>query len=826
MNPGKTRYLALGAVLITGLLVFTSAGAAAGAAHQGVTVEQIMANTDWIGNPPEEAYWGDDSQSIYYLQKREGSKQRDLFRTDVTGAPPAKIPDARRGATPAPGGDYDRGHTRKVYALDGDIFVKDLKSGSVTQITRTEQSERAPHFSADGKRIYWKVDNTFYVRDLASGLTSQPAAVLAEDDPATDDKPYSYLRHEQLEMFDVLKEKKKDEDEARARQRAMRAADPTRAPEPFYLGSKVKIAMTSLSPNGRWLMVITTPKDYDGGKKGMMPEWVTRSGYVETVETHTRVGHNLPAPEQVWVLDLDKHTVHKLDQTQLPGIKQDPLAKLRKAAVKWDVAHGVDKKKAEASVKAPDVRPVTIWGLAWSDDGKQLALEFHATDNKDRWIASVDFGDDYRLVTQNRLSDNAWINWDFNDFGWLHDNRTLWYLSEQSNYSHIYLTAVDASHTRKLTDGRFEVTDPIVDREDHYFYFAANDPDPTTFEIFRVDIDSGKMEQVTHLGGLNGPQPSMEELGRGFELSPDESKLLVYHSTSVSPPELYVQPLDAGSPAKRVTHTVSARFAAIHWDQPQIVKVPSSHVREPIYARLFTPADFDPAHHKYPAVMFIHGAGYLQEAHQGWSYYKHELMFHTLLTQHGYVVLDMDYRGSAGYGRNWRTAIYRDMGHPEVEDLVDGVHWLEKNEGVDPAHVGVYGGSYGGFLTYMAMFREPDLFAAGAALRPVGDWANYNQEYSSNILNTPEVDPEAYERSSPIKYVAGLKHPLLICQGMLDDNVFFIDTVHITQRLIELKNPNFQVAFYPVEHHGFKRADSWLDEYRRIYKLFQTHVAF
>lgn len=825
MNPGKTLYLALGAALITGLVATASAGAAGTAPAGGVTLEQIMANTDWIGNPPQEAYWGDDSRSVYYLQKRRGSKQRDLFRTDINGSSAVKIPDDKRGATPARGGDYDHDHTRKVYALEGDIFVTDIKSGKTTQLTRTEQTEQDPHFMADGQQVYWKVDNTFYVRDLKTGLTSQPAEVLAAEDPAKDTKPYSYLRHEQLKMFEVLKDKKKDEDEARARDRAMRASDPTRPPEPFYLGNKVKIAMTSLSPNGRWMTVITTPKDYDSGKKGTMPEWVTRSGYVETIDTHTRVGQTLPAPEQVWVLDLNKHTTHKLDLTQLPGIKQDPLATLRKSAVKWALAQGVDKKKAEASVKAPKVRPVTLWGLAWSDDGRQLALEVHATDNKDRWIASVDFSN-FGLVTQNRLSDTAWINWDFNDFGWLHDNRTLWYLSEQSNYSHIYLTSVDSSHTRKLTSGSFEVTNPVVDREDHYFYFAANDPDPTVFDIFRVDIDSGKMEQVTHLGGLNGPQPSMEDLGRGFALAPDESSLLVYHSTSVTPPEVYVQPLKPDAAATRVTHTISARFASIHWNQPRIVKVPSSHVHKPIYARLFTPANFDPAKHKYPAVMFIHGAGYLQEAHQGWSYYKHELMFHTLLTQHGYVVLDMDYRGSAGYGRDWRTAIYRDMGHPEVEDLVDGVHWLEKNEGVDPAHVGVYGGSYGGFLTYMVMFREPDLFAAGAALRPVGDWANYNQVYTSDILNTPEVDPEAYERSSPIKYVAGLKHPLLICQGMLDDNVFFIDTVHITQRLIELKNPNFQVAFYPVEHHGFKRADSWLDEYRRIFKLFQTHVAF
>jgi len=218
-------------------------------------------------------------------------------------------------------------------------------------------------------------------------------------------------------------------------------------------------------------------------------------------------------------------------------------------------------------------------------------------------------------------------------------------------------------------------------------------------------------------------------------------------------------------------------------------------------------------------VVFIHGAGYLQDAHAGWSYYFHEFMFHTFLTRRGYVVLDMDYRASAGYGRDWRTAIYRQMGHPELEDLQDGVDWLVGHQDVDRARVGVYGGSYGGFLTLMALFRKPDLFAAGAALRPVTDWSDYNQDYTGAILNNPEIDPEAYERSSPIEYAAGLAKPLLICHGMVDDNVFFVDSVRLAQRLIELGKQDFQIAPYPVESHAFERPSSWLDEYRRIYRL-------
>jgi dipeptidyl aminopeptidase/acylaminoacyl peptidase len=196
-------------------------------------------------------------------------------------------------------------------------------------------------------------------------------------------------------------------------------------------------------------------------------------------------------------------------------------------------------------------------------------------------------------------------------------------------------------------------------------------------------------------------------------------------------------------------------------------------------------------------------------------------MFHPLLVEAGYVVLDMDFRASAGYGRDWRTAIYRQMGHPELDDLLDGIDWLAANHQVDSDRIGVYGGSYGGFMTLMALFREPDRFAAGAALRPVTDWRHYNHGYTANILNTPQLDPEAHRISSPLEYAQGLADPLLIAHGMLDDNVFYQDSVMLAQRLIDLKKEHWELASYPLEPHGYVQPESWLDQYRRIFKLFE-----
>ena len=239
-----------------------------------------------------------------------------------------------------------------------------------------------------------------------------------------------------------------------------------------------------------------------------------------------------------------------------------------------------------------------------------------------------------------------------------------------------------------------------------------------------------------------------------------------------------------------------------------------------VHGRVYIPQH--PDVHK-PAVIFVHGAGYLQNIDKWWSeYYFREMMFNNLLADHGYYVMDVDYRGSAGYGRDWRTAIYRNMGGKDLTDNIDAAKYLVKTYGVDSNRIGIYGGSYGGFMTLMAMFKTPGVFAAGAALRSVSDWANYNNGYTSEILNTPYEDSLAYKRSSPIYYVSGLKGHLLMCHGMVDQNVHFQDIVKVTERLIELGKDNWELAPYPMENHEFKDPSSWTDEYKRIYKLFET----
>ena len=819
------RILAFLAGALTALPVLAApAVPAASGVTPGVTLEQIMAARDWIGNPPEGGYWSYDSKSVLYKQKRDASPLYDLYQVDVAGATTHKLGDADLANAPAPDGDYNHDHSMQVFVRDDNLFVRSVLTGHLRQLTHYKGHKDSPAFMADGSRVQWHEDKEIYLYDLDSGMTSLAADVHTGDDPAKPASPQNYLQAEQTRLFDALATRQTNKQAQLEQQAARQGADPTRVAAAFYLGKGIDIAATALSPNGRWLVVVTQAKGFEEGEPGIMPNYITTSGYVETSKEHTYVGLNPPPAQQVKVLDLQTHSSFDLDLSQLPGIKDDPagLAALRKTAVDWDVKHGIARGAAEDSVKAPAVREVSVNNVAFNDDGSGLAVQFLSNDFKDRWLASVDFAKK-ALVTQERLTNPAWINWTFNDMGWMHDGHSLWYLSEADGYSHIHIKDLNAKSARQLTKGEFEINPNVfLTRDDAYFYVSANKPAPGIWEIYRVDAKSGAMEAVTSLGGLNGSQPAMHE-GESFLLSPDESKLLVYHSATDRPPEIYVVDAQPNGKATRVTNTVSSAFTSVDWVQPQIVQVPSTHQPHPVFARLYLPKDYSPSK-IYPAVFFIHGAGYLQDAHSGWSYYYHEFMFQTFLTQHGYIVMDMDYRGSAGYGRDWRTTIYRQMGHPEVEDITDGAHWLEQNYHADPKRLGVWGGSYGGFMTYMMMFRQPDLFQAGAALRPVGDWADYNDGYTGAILNRPDIDPQAYYDSSPINYAGQLKGHLLIMQGMEDDNVFFIDTVHMTQKLIELRNPNFDVMFYPVEHHDFHEPSSWLDEYRRIWRQFNTYV--
>ncbi|KAF1695138.1 S9 family peptidase [Pseudoxanthomonas daejeonensis] len=762
-----------------------------------LTIEQAMADPDWIGPPVERAWWSWDGREAQLQLRREGGAIRDTWRQPVAGGALQKVGDAERAGLDAANPVYDVQRRRMAFVRNGDVFLRDLSSGALSQLTRSAAAESQPRFAADGG-VIWRAGNDWFKWNAGAGA-AQVASLKAEKDPAAPPKADA-LREQQLRTIDTLRRDKEQRDAQRAQEETWRKADSTRAPAPAFLGDEVEIVDSSLSPDARHLLVVTKKKGADAGRDGKMPMYVTESGYEEFEDVRTRVGRNDPLPHALWLVDARDGSVRELKFDPLPGIGVDPLAAMRRAAGKDPLKglRGVQVTTSGDNGDGPRIQ--------WSGDGRQAAVMLRAIDNKDRWIAGVDL-DSAKLQSRHRLTDPAWINWNFNDFGFLPDNRTLWLLSEESGYSHLY-TQAGGERPRQRTSGQWEASSPVPTADGGGFLFLCNRARPGDYEVCALDLAGGQVKEISALDGVED-----------FSLSPDGRQVLVRYSGSYLPPQLAVVS-STGGEARVLTDTRNAAFKAREWIQPEYVQVPSKHGAGVVWGKFYGPKSYE-AGRKYPVVMFVHGAGYLQNVSARYPNYFREQMFHQLLVERGYVVLDLDYRGSEGYGRDWRTAIYRQMGHPELEDYLDGLDWVVANHQGDRDHAGIYGGSYGGFMTFMALFRSPGTFKAGAALRPVVDWTQYNHEYTSNILNTPELDPEAYKKSSPIEYAQGLQDELLIAHGMIDDNVFFRDSVVLTQRLIELRKDDWEIAPYPLERHGFTRADSWLDEYKRILKLFE-----
>jgi len=780
--------------------------ATAAFAQTPLSLDQAMADPDWIGPPVEQAWWGWDGKQVQYLLKREGASIRDTYRQAVDGGAAQKVDGAARAELDAANPVFDAQHTRMAFVRSGDVFVRDLRNGALTQVTRTDAAEALPQWSRDGNLVF-RVGNDWYQWRTGVGV-SQAAVLKAEKAPGAAPKP-DELRDRQLRMIRTLTDDKARRDGARMQDEQWRREDASRAPVPAYLGDDVAIVDSLLSPDARWLLVVTTAKDADGGKAGKMPKYVTESGYEEFEEVRTRVGHNAPVPQRLWLVDVASAKVSELKFDTLPGIKDDPLAALRKAA-KQDPLKG--NRDVQVLTSGDNSGPPS---LRWSDDSRSVAVMIRAIDNKDRWVATVDIANT-KLQPRHRLTDPAWINWGFNEFGWTPGSTAsapqLWLLSEQSGYSHLHMS--DSGAPRALTSGKWEASAPQLSPDGSMFYFLCNRKWPGHYEVCAVNRNGRDLHEVTHLGG------GVED----FSLSPDGRQLLVRHSRSYLPAQASVVNVSSGE-ARQLTDTRKDAFKSRDWLQPEYVQVPSKHGAGTIWGKYYGPKPSEggqmEAGKKYPIVMFVHGAGYLQNTSERYPNYFREQMFHNMLVEHGYIVLDLDYRASEGYGRDWRTAIYRNMGHPELEDYLDGLDWLVANKQGDREHAGIYGGSYGGFMTFMALFRSPGAFKAGAALRPVTDWSQYNHEYTSNILNTPALDPQAYLASSPIEYADKLQDHLLIAHGMMDDNVFFKDSVMLTQRLIELRKDKWEIAPYPLERHGFTHPDAWYDEYRRIFELFE-----
>ena len=450
----------------------------------------------------------------------------------------------------------------------------------------------------------------------------------------------------------------------------------------------------------------------------------------------------------------------------------------------------------------------------WSPDSRRLLLRTVHPRMKQQQIVVIDAGTGKAKVVVDE-TDNKWVYW--SSLTWSPDSGTVLFNSERDGWAHLYTVPAQGGEVRQLTKGRWEVNPEIVNVDPQWIgdriYFNSTEAGTSERHFYRLRPDGSGKEKLSQREGLNIGYVSEDGRHTAWMLADLNHPL-----------DLYVD-------ANRVTQSARPEFSKYNWPATQFVSFPSRRDRKPVAAKMLLPEGYrlqprptDGGTKLWPAVFFIHGAGYATSVLKQWgSYNETRFAFNAWLAHNGYVVMDLDYRGSSGYGREWRTDVYLHLGGPDLEDVLGAVDYLRSLGNIDMSKLGIWGVSYGGFMTDMAMFLSPDTFRAGATWAAVNDWENYNAGYTTQRLNTPRESPEAYRRSSPIYFSRFLKNPLLIVHGMGDSNVLFQDAVQLSEKLIQ-EGKQFEQIYYPQENHAFVREETWIDAFRRTADLFARYL--
>jgi len=791
----KTKSLTMMLILLAGSLALL----AQVPNKSSLDIKEIMSDR-YDHSPPGQLNWSDDSKTLWFNWNPDRKRSGSMYRIDPKNpVPVVASSDERPNRTPDQG-VYNAGKTMKLLMNRQGLQLINLKKADTLLLLSVTNRISSYEFSHSGEKVVFTLDNNLFWINLKNGQFRQLTNFQSSPPPARERSTENlndqdrWLLQDQLRLFPKLASQRGRGDFRGWSGMGGAQGGAAAGPKPIFTEG-FSVSQIQLTPDEQYVTFVQSWPAEERSKQTIMPDYVTRSGYTEPRDTRSKVG-NLPGRTNLGIIALSDDRFFQMQTDSIPGITDLP-----------DYAADYPERYRD---QTPTARPIYLYGPSWSPNGKYGVVGARSADNKDLWLLLLNPADgSVRLLDRQR--DEAWIGGPGVGYGaninWMDDGERFWFQSEASGYSHLYMLYVASGEKKALTAGNFEVYDPFLSANKKYWYFTSNEVHPGEHHFYRMPLEGGERVQLTSLCGDNE-----------VTLSPDEKWMAIRFSSANRPTELYLQQCAPGAEAVQITDSRTDEMKAYPWRMPEFVTFKAADGAS-VYARLYKP---DPAVNNRAAVIFVHGAGYLQNAHKWWSTYEHEYMFHNLLADNGYTILDIDYRGSAGYGRDWRTGIYRHMGGKDLSDQVDGARFLISDHGVDPLKIGIYGGSYGGFITLMAMFNAPDVFSAGAALRSVTDWAHYNHGYTANILNTPVEDSLAYARSSPINFAEGLKGQLLMCHGVLDDNVHFQDIVRLSQRLIDLGKENWELAIYPLERHSFTDPDAWTDEYRRIFKLFQT----
>ena len=776
----KTLFLVALAIALAHGIVFA----------QSLTVREIMAEPSIAGMRVEGEKLSPDGSKVVYLWNAEGKIPRDLYLVSTSGGTPQKILSI--SDLPVPSRTPEK-ENKLDYGLEvRDQFVKDREN----QLGNFE-------WSPNSERLVFSYGGDLYIYKLGAGKPTRLTQTQTPEAGARfiDNDRILYSQNGNLFVWNLVNN--------------LITQISKEANQQNF------IAVTNATPNKVGSLIAYVVSDNSKQRALVVPnflgEFVAAGG-----------------PRRGW-------SDQKVLGTLTDGSRDTPF-----------------------EIKLPKPEGVSnIRSMSWAAVGRSLVVDRVDKDTKRRqlfYVHNVGAKDEQMILVTEETDEK----WQAPLSAIVEPNpkndSELFFASERDGFNHLYLAKLEAetravasvpvggeqvatSSDPKVLTGKVNITQLTKGnwqvewakwepRAQYIVYLSTQDGSsgrqfgtiaPKTIERTNWSFNHNDLPDVKRYPGMK-LNPQFEHGTLLFDYSewnkPDE----LYWTTRLDSSGLKTD--EGWGKSSKITSTIPETFAQTRWSEPKFIDIPSRDGKQ-IKSKVYLPAGFDKSR-KYPMVIFVHGAGYLQNTINGWNNYYREFMFNELLTQKGYVVLDIDYRGSAGYGREWRTDVFDFLGGKDYDDELDALDFMIKNYGIDPKRVGVYGGSYGGFMAEMLAFRAPEKIAAAAALRPVADWKNYyasSPGYTAQRLGFPDKNPEAYKRSSPITYADGLKTNLLILHGMSDDNVHVQDSIQLIEKLVRLgKTQYFETMLYPSENHGFVRPESWTDEYERILAFFEKHL--
>lgn len=460
---------------------------------------------------------------------------------------------------------------------------------------------------------------------------------------------------------------------------------------------------------------------------------------------------------------------------------------------------------------------VYIPRVDWLPDSRRVAIQRlnRAQNRLDLLFCDVATGASKRVLTQ---TDKYWVNIS-DDLYFFSDGKRFLWSSEETGFRHYYLYNMQGKQIEQLTSGDWGVTGnggfgpgaathPAVDEQHGYVYFMSNKGTIIGSQLYRVSIADKTITQITQGDGTHD-----------VLIAPETFDFVDTFSTAMTPPRQDLYSAE-GSKITTIDDNSVPELAEYHLSPVEFLNVTANDGTK-LYAMMIKPPDFDPAK-KYPVLIGVYGGPQAQSVRNAWGGIG--FLWNEMMAEKGYIVFQVDNRGSYNRGHAFETPIYHHFGRVELEDQLTGVNYLKSLSYVDGSRIGIWGWSYGGFMTLYSLTHAQGVFKAGVSVAPVSDWRLYDTIYTERYMGTPQENPDGYRDSSPVNAAGSLSGKLMMAHGTGDDNVHFANTAEFINELIDANRYPARLMVFPGRGHPISDHGARVQLFERITQFFLDNL--